>query len=181
MILLNKDEALAQLDAYQKQLDAQGAAACMMCHLAETGGDGLVAESDHGVVVLDGFAATEGHLLVVARRHVERATDLDWPVYADLQRLVWEATRTVERVLCPQRVYTAALGASARIPTSYPHVHVHVVPVYVTDDRARPAHVFSWSSGVVRYDAHEAERLVRRFRDGWPRPAEPERGTAAYA
>jgi len=168
MIQLNKVEALEQLEAYQRRVDTEAGAACLMCHLAGGHADGgVIAESEHGVVVLDGFGATEGHLLVVARRHVERASELDWSVFSDLQRLVWEATRTVEAVLQPNRVYTAALGASAKIPTSCPHFHVHVVPVYAADERARPAHVFSWSSGVVRYDRDEAARMVERLRDAW--------------
>ncbi len=166
MILLNRDEALEQLEAEHRRV--YESASCMMCELGET--SPRVAESEHAFVVLDGFAATEGHLLVVARRHVERPTELEWPVYADLSRLVWEAARTVEVVLQPNRVYTAALGASAGIRTSFPHFHVHVVPVYATDERARPAHVFSWSSGVVRYTPAEAAELMTRLKEGWARP-----------
>jgi diadenosine tetraphosphate (Ap4A) HIT family hydrolase len=178
MIQLNKDEALEQLEAYQRRVEREAGASCLMCHLADGHGDGgVIAESEHGVVLLDGFGATEGHLLVVARRHVERASDLEWSVFVDLQRLVWEATRVVEAVLQPARVYTAALGASAKLPTSYPHFHVHVVPVYAADERARPAHVFSWSSGVVRYETAEAARIVARLREAW-RHATAEPGAA---
>jgi diadenosine tetraphosphate (Ap4A) HIT family hydrolase len=165
MIRVNKEEALEQLEAEQRRLDLS--ATCMMCELAEGEDAAPIAESEHGVVVLDGFAATEGHLLVISRRHVERMSELEWPVYADRQRLGWEATRTIEEVLKPARIYTAALGASAKIPTSFPHFHFHVVPIYETDERARPAHVFSWSSGVIRYGPEEARRLSNRLRAGW--------------
>jgi diadenosine tetraphosphate (Ap4A) HIT family hydrolase len=168
MIRCTRDEALAQLEAEHERVYASHS--CMMCELAESGP--RVAESEHAVAVLDGFAATEGHLLVIARQHVERPGDLEWPVYADLQRVVWEATRTVEEVFRPSRVYTAALGTMANVRTSFPHYHVHVVPVYATDERARPAHVFSWSSGVIRYETEEADRLTTRLRSGWARTAD---------
>ena len=169
MIQLNRDEALEQLEAEHRRVYASRS--CMMCEVAS---GPPIAESEHGVVVLDGFAATEGHLLVIARRHVERPMELDWPVYADLQRLVWEAARTVEVVLDPSRVYTAALGAMGGVRTSFPHYHVHVVPVYATDERARPAAIFSWSSGVIRYEPDEATRLSVKLRAGWARHALPE-------
>jgi diadenosine tetraphosphate (Ap4A) HIT family hydrolase len=172
MIRYDREEALEQLEA--EHFRTYASQSCMMCELAE--GGPRVAESQHAVAVLDGFAATVGHLLVIARHHVERPSELDWPVYSDIQRVVWEATRTVERILTPSRVYTAALGAAVDVRTSFPHFHVHVVPVYATDERARPAHVFSWSSGVVRYEADEAARLTARLRSGWVRtPLEPSR------
>lgn len=165
MIRLSKAEALEQLEAEHRRPDR--ATECTMCELALFAVAAPIAESEHGVVVLDGFGATVGHLLVISRRHVERGSELEWPVYADLQRLVWEATRAVEHALSPARVYTAALGATVDVPTSFRHFHLHVVPVYATDERARPAHVFSWSSGVVRYEPEEAARLSSRLRGAW--------------
>lgn len=39
--------------------------------------------------------------------------------------------------------------------------------VYDTDERARPAHVFSWSAGVVVYEDGEAAALAERLRAAW--------------
>ncbi|HEX5098724.1 MAG TPA: hypothetical protein VFV94_04460 [Polyangiaceae bacterium] len=60
------------------------------------------------------------------------------------------------------------LGASAQLPMSFPHFHVHVLPVYETGDGARPAHVFSWSAGVLVYEDAEAGELARTLRAAWP-------------
>lgn len=160
---LDKDEALAQLELERERSAAFGG--CVMCRLAspEHAGE-WIAESTHGVVALDGYGATRGHLLVIARQHVERGSDLEWSVFADLQRLVWQASRALQSELAPARVYVASLGAVRPLPMSFPHHHTHVVPIYETDERARPAHVFSWSSGVVRYGAAEAEQLCARLR-----------------
>jgi diadenosine tetraphosphate (Ap4A) HIT family hydrolase len=161
---LEKDEALRLLDA-ERRADPR-LAACTMCHLATTAH--RVAESEHGVVVLDGYAATEGHLLVIAREHREGTTEIDWPFHRDLSRLVWEATRVLTEVMTPVRVYTAALGAAREdLPMSFPHHHIHVIPVYSSDEHARPAHVFSWTSGVVRYEQREAEALATRLAVAW--------------
>jgi histidine triad (HIT) family protein len=166
MIRLLKDDALEELEAERREQSLLGI--CTMCHLASPSSDTpIIAESEHGVVVLDGFAATAGHLLVIARQHLERPADIPWVVYSDLQHLVWRANRCVEEVLRPVRVYTAALGSAAPLPMSFPHFHVHVVPIYTTDEEARPARVFSWSSGVVRYEPGEAEQLAHDLRQSW--------------
>jgi diadenosine tetraphosphate (Ap4A) HIT family hydrolase len=160
---LDKDQALAQLELERERSTAFGG--CVMCRLASAEhAHEWIAESAHGVVTLDGYGATRGHLLVIARRHVERGSDLDWPVFSDLQRLVWQASRALQAELSPARVYVASLGAIRPLPMSFPHHHTHVVPIYETDERARPANVFSWSSGVVRYSAAEAEQLCSRLR-----------------
>ena len=52
------------------------------------------------------------------------------------------------------------------LPTSYAHAHVHVVPVDEVDERARPAAVFSWSSGVVVYEPGEGEALAAELGRG---------------
>ena len=170
MLRLDKEQALVQLELERERSAAFGG--CVMCRLAspEHAGE-WIAESAHGVVALDGYGATRGHLLVIARRHVERGSELDWPVFSDLQHLVWQASRALQAELSPARVYVASLGAIRPLPMSFPHHHTHVVPIYETDERARPAHVFSWSSGVVRYGEAEAEQLCARLRGALARQA----------
>jgi len=166
--VISKEAALARLHEHKQQLLA-GCGGCVMCALASGGaGSMLIAESDHAVVLLDRFACKFGHLMVVSKRHVERATELDFPIYVDLQRLVFDATRVIEAYFKPARVFTASLGAAVELPQTYAHYHVHVIPVYDTDERARPARVLSWSEGVVVYDDLEAERICHELREQWP-------------
>jgi len=54
------------------------------------------------------------------------------------------------------------------LPQTYSHYHVHVIPVYETDERARPARVLSWSEGVVVYDDGEADGICRELSLAWP-------------
>jgi len=167
--VVDKETALAQLRAHKHELLA-GRGGCVMCALANGGaGAMLVAESDHGAVVLDRFACRYGHLLVVGKRHVERASELPWEVYSDLQRLTYDASCVIDACFKPARVFTATLGAAVELPQTYSHYHVHVIPVYETDERARPARVLSWSEGVVIYEAVEAERICEQVREVWSR------------
>lgn len=165
---IEKPEALALLAENRRELlgEQEG---CVLCALVSRAGRAaeLIHESEHGVVLLDRFGTREGHLLVLARPHVEDTLELGWPAYQELQRLAYEAARVVTRVLAPARVFIAVLGASAALPMSFPHFHIHVLPVYDTDERARPAHVFSWSAGVLVYEDAEARELAARLRAAW--------------
>lgn len=169
MKVVDKQTALALLREHKHELLATRGG-CVMCALANGGARSmLVAESAHGAVLLDRFACRYGHLLVVGKQHVERASELTWEVYCDLQRLTYDATCVIEMCFEPARVFTATLGAAVELPQTYSHYHLHVIPVYETDERARPARVLSWSEGVVVYDDAEAERICDELREAWSR------------
>ncbi|HEY2405025.1 MAG TPA: HIT family protein [Polyangiaceae bacterium] len=167
MQVVSKEVALARLCEHKRALLVNGAT-CVMCVLAGNGAaPELIAESRHSVVLLDRFACRYGHLMVIAKQHVERASELTWEIYADIQRSVFDAIRVVESCFKPARVFTATLGAAVELPMTYSHYHVHVIPVYETDERARPARVLSWSEGVVVYDDDEAARVCQTLAAGW--------------
>jgi diadenosine tetraphosphate (Ap4A) HIT family hydrolase len=167
---VEKPEALELLAANRRAL--LGAEdGCVMCALVRRAPESpeRLAENAHGVVMLDRFGSRPGHALVISKRHVVGTTDLGWPAYSELQRLAYGACAAVERALAPARTFVAVLGASEQLPMSFPHFHIHVLPVFETDERARPAHVFSWSSGVLVYEDDEARALAERLRAAWPR------------
>jgi diadenosine tetraphosphate (Ap4A) HIT family hydrolase len=152
--------------------DVDGAT-CTLCRLiaASADGDERVAHNDHGVVLLNRFASRPGHLLVVAPRHVEHVDELSWADYAELQRLAYEASAALRRAFAAHRVYSAVLGSAKELPNSYPHLHIHVVPIQDADERARPARVFTWSEGVFVYEDAEARALIARIQACWSHAA----------
>jgi diadenosine tetraphosphate (Ap4A) HIT family hydrolase len=166
--IVEKPEALSLLAENRRELLGEQDG-CVMCALVARAGSAaeLIREGEHGVMLLDRFGTREGHLLVIARAHVEDTLELGFDVYQELQRLAYEGAQALTRVLAPARVFIAVLGASAALPMSFPHFHIHVLPVYETDERARPAYVFSWSAGVLVYEDAEARALAQRLRAAW--------------
>jgi diadenosine tetraphosphate (Ap4A) HIT family hydrolase len=165
---LSKEQALVELELHKRELLRQPDE-CVMCALAEQRDAALVLKDDPcGSVVLDRFGNRAGHLLVISKRHTEHVTQLSWHEYSALQRLAYEASQALERVLAPRRVYIAALGSSEALPMTFSHFHLHVVPVLEDDERPRPAQVFSWSEGVVTYEPEQAQELVSGLRRAWP-------------
>lgn len=170
MEVVSKEDALERLFAHRTRILRDGET-CVMCALVR-GQSALpfIAQSEHAAVLLDRFACRAGHLMVIPRQHVERLSDLPWPVFVEVQRLVYDAHRALDACFAPARIFTATLGAAVELPMTYAHHHVHVIPVTETGERARPARVLSWSEGVVVYDDDEALALSHRLAEHWPRP-----------
>ena len=101
----------------------------MSCSLCETATD-LVFENEHARVLLHPDWSPRGHALVVAKRHVENASDLtseEWLGFAEL----WQRT---ERALLELTGAERAMILKLGIVT--PHLHVHIYPARSTDSRA---------------------------------------------
>ena len=166
MHILDADEATAMVNASVAALPPQFDG-CVMCALA-SGEENVVCRTSKATVVLDRFASTRGHLLVVLNQHHEHLMRLEWSLYEAVQRLAWEASRAIDRVLAPCRVYVASLGSPSQIAKSYPHLHLHVVPIFEDGESARPARIFSWTQGVLIYEPHEARALAAELAANWP-------------
>lgn len=170
---MEKAEALELLALNRLELLGDDHAGCMMCALvARAAGipppPELLAENDVGVVLLDRFGTSKGHVLVISKQHLLDTAQLPWALYSALQRLNYEACCALRRAFDPARVFSAVLGASAELPMSFPHFHIHALPVYESDERARPAYVFSWTAGVLVYEGHEFEHVSQQLRAAWP-------------
>jgi histidine triad (HIT) family protein len=148
---LAKDAALAALAAEPRT-------SCPMCSLVET--EPILAD-ERAFAVLDRYACRPGHSLVVLRRHAEHIAQLPYTDYEALHRLAWQLAGAIERVLSPARIYIAALGSAVPLATSFPHVHLHVIPLADGGDVDRPANVLTWTNGMYVFEDDAEERSLR--------------------
>lgn len=169
---ISREEALSLATEALKGLPARYGE-CAMCAVADGCSEDLhvLASNANAVAVLDRFATRRGHVLVVLRRHVESVAELGWHEYAGVQRLAWEAGRALEVALRPMRVFIAALGSTAKLPNSFAHHHVHVIPLEEGGED-RPSRVFSWQNGVYLHAGDEARDVAEVLRASWPRERE---------
>lgn len=138
---------------------------CVMCAVAAGERDAAkIGETPHAIAVLERFPCRRGHTIVVLRRHEERLERLDGSVWLELQGLAHRVARAIDRELRPVRTFVCALGSAAARVNSFPHVHLHVIPLYDGGEADRPAEVLTWSSGVFVYDAEEEAALVRALK-----------------
>lgn len=166
---ISRTEALALVAAEAAELEARFAGCAMCAAAAGSPPEGLLASNEAAIARLARFAARPGHVVVVLRRHVESVALLPWEEYAAVQRLAWEAARALTAALAPARVYVAALGSARRIATSFPHHHVHVIPLADGGEEDRPASVLTWQNGMFVHEPGEMEAWASRVRAAWDR------------
>lgn len=98
------------------------AMSCVFCKDLGSAG-GLVFEDDRVWVLLHPDWSPRGHAMVVAKSHVENASDLDEAAWLELAR-VWHRA---ERVLLDATGADRAIILKLGILT--PHLHVHIYPM----------------------------------------------------
>ena len=95
--------------------------------------------------------AVRGHLMVIARQHVENLSDLDDPpafmsIYVRAERALLAATGCARAIVIKLGIMT-------------PHLHLHIYPVAATATRADVMAAIDGKTGVARDGA-----LVERVR-----------------
>lgn len=155
MKLVTREEALASIGA---------PGACGMCAMEQDAAH-VVDTNAHGVTLVAPFAARPWHLVVALRGHVEDVARLELDAWLGLQTLAHRAARALDRLRKPRRVYVASLGSAEARPMSFPHVHVHVVPLEDGGEADRPSRVFTWTEGVLVYEPGERADVARALRE----------------
>ncbi len=117
--------------------DGDDPARCVFCRIAASGppsvDNGVLWSGRHAYAVLNAYPYTSGHLMVVARRHVQSLSELGAEEGAELWDGLRLALAALEGAYAPDGVNLGAnLGraAGAGIPR---HLHLHAVPRWYGD------------------------------------------------
>jgi len=91
-----------------------------------------ILEDDHIIAFMDIAAATDGHFLVIPRKHVETIYDLDPVLAGHLLAVTTRLAKAAKKALkCDGlNLYQANEAAGGQ---EVPHLHLHVVPRYKGD------------------------------------------------
>jgi diadenosine tetraphosphate (Ap4A) HIT family hydrolase len=89
-------------------------------------------QSQYGLVIIDPFPVSPGHLLVVPRRHVASFYDLDPFEQADLVQLIGIARRLAAADREPDG-FNIGLNDGRAAGQTVMHCHWHVIPRYDGD------------------------------------------------
>jgi diadenosine tetraphosphate (Ap4A) HIT family hydrolase len=97
---------------------------CPFCRL-ET--NRIRVESELAVALLDGFPVTQGHTLVIPKRHVASLFELSDEEQAAVWRLVAEVRASLIAELRPDG-FNVGLNDGSAAGQTVMHAHVHVIP-----------------------------------------------------
>jgi len=103
---------------------------CPFCDRLSTGN--LTAQSEAAAAFPDAFPVSQGHTLVVPRRHVASIYTLDAAEQADLWHLVVQIREQLARDLRPNG-FNIGVNDGASAGQTIEHAHVHVIPRWKGD------------------------------------------------
>jgi diadenosine tetraphosphate (Ap4A) HIT family hydrolase len=112
---------------------------CPFCSLPA---ERFVRQSEHAVVIRDGFPVSPGHTLIIPRRHVASFFDVTDAERADLMSLLTAARDDLERQFSPAGC-NIGINDGAAAGQTVPHLHIHLIPRY-DGDRDDPRGGVRW-------------------------------------
>jgi diadenosine tetraphosphate (Ap4A) HIT family hydrolase len=112
---------------------------CPFCTLEQ---DRILKQSDYAFMIRDNYPVSEGHTLIIPKRHVDSFFDLQAIEKAAILQLLDEAKETLDEEFSPDG-YNIGINDGAAAGQTVMHVHVHLIPRY-RDDTEDPRGGVRW-------------------------------------
>ena len=97
---------------------------CPFCNLTESS---VIAESKHALARLDGYPVSEGHALIVSKRHVSNFFDLTMEEQQDMLLLLNRVKHSMDQQYTTQD-YNVGINCGPLAGQTIDHVHIHLIP-----------------------------------------------------
>ena len=104
---------------------------CAFCFLSGEDRE-IVAETDKFLAVRDNYPVSDGHTLLIPKRHVSSFFELSKEELDELREIVFTVGATLGQELKPDGFNIGINEGRAAGQTIF-HVHVHVIPRYLGD------------------------------------------------
>ena len=105
--------------------------ACIFCEIATT--DRVIDQTDHTFVIRDAFPVTEGHTLIIPKRHVADYFDLTPNETSDIQELLQKHKAMIEVNDESVDGFNIGINVGETAGQTVFHVHVHLIPRRIGD------------------------------------------------
>ena len=99
---------------------------CIFCEISKS--ERVIDETDYSFVIKDAFPVTEGHTLVIPRRHVADYFDLTPDETNDIQGLLLKHKSLIEQEYSSVEGFNIGINVGATAGQTVFHVHVHLIP-----------------------------------------------------
>jgi histidine triad (HIT) family protein len=117
-----------------------------------------VYEDSEVLSILDLYPATQGHILVLPKQHIENVYTMPEDLGAHIMRVTINISQAVKRQLSPDGLNLIQANEAAAGQT-IPHFHLHIVPRYKND-----AVVLRFGHGNTPAHKYELEQLAGKVR-----------------
>ena len=105
-------------------------APCPFCEVAsQVKHDRIIAENKLAFLIRDGFPVSDGHSLVISKRHIGSFFDATTEERQALLDLVDQAKVLVDKEFSPN-AYNIGINDGPAAGQTVPHLHIHLIPRY---------------------------------------------------
>ncbi len=104
-------------------------APCPFCTVPR---DRILFESEQALAFRDGYPVSQGHTLIIPRRHVASFFETTTDEELALLRILRIAREDLDHLLHPAG-YNIGINNGAAAGQTVPHLHIHLIPRYVGD------------------------------------------------
>ena len=114
---------------------------CLFCRIVKEKNDEknlIIKRNKFSFSVLNKFPYNNGHLLVVAKRHLADITDLNEKEIVDLFNLISESKNILDKALKPQGYNIGINLGKISGAGIEKHLHIHIVPRWLGDTNFMP-------------------------------------------
>ena len=105
---------------------------CPFCEITKHDGKRIIKENDLAFVVRDGFPISEGHTLIIPKRHVASFFEIANEERQALMELLEQAQKVLDQEFKPD-AYNIGINDGIEAGQTVPHLHVHLIPRYDGD------------------------------------------------
>jgi len=102
---------------------------CPFCALPN---DRIIFESDYTLTIRDGFPVSQGHTLIIPKRHVQSFFELQAIEKAAVLQAMDEAKEALDKEFIPDG-YNIGINNGEAAGQTIMHLHVHLIPRYKGD------------------------------------------------
>ena len=136
---------------------------CLFCELQREKNDdevGILFRGEHWFVILNAFPYTNGHIMIVARRHIEGFGEVSPEEGAELVTLISRAEKALDGAYRPDGINIGVNRGACAGAGIAGHLHVHLVPRWCGDTNFMTALA---GTRVVSEDLEESLRRLKPF------------------
>lgn len=103
---------------------------CPFCDIAnQSGHSRILLQNEHGIVIRDGFPVTDGHTLVIPKRHVGSFFEITDEERQSLLSLLDQAKTNIQEEYQPS-AFNIGINDGPAAGQTVPHLHIHLIPRY---------------------------------------------------
>ncbi|HMA77301.1 MAG TPA: HIT domain-containing protein [Candidatus Krumholzibacteriaceae bacterium] len=109
---------------------------CLFCDIQKEREDarvGILQRGDHWFTILNIFPYTNGHIMVVAKRHINNLSDITGEEGVELIQMLARAEQAIDKAYNPDGMNVGVNRGAAAGAGITGHLHFHIVPRWKGD------------------------------------------------